>query len=367
MTTKKQESFMRWALALALEGQGKTSPNPIVGAVVVKKGRIVGEGYHRKAGAPHAEIHALKGAGKKAKGADLYVTLEPCAHTGRTPPCVGEIVAAGVRRVFVGTRDPNPKVHGRGIRWLKKSGVEVIEGVLEKSCVEINASYNKFIQTGIPFVTAKAALSLDGKIAALDKSSRWITNKQCREYVHKLRAEADAVMVGAGTARNDNPGLDVRLRNWSGYSPKAVVVDEKLALPRTLRIFKRPEGQLIVATTARSPLARRKRIESLGQKVIICRENPEGKVDIKSMLEELGGIGITSVLLEGGGRLFADFFKRRFIDRFVACISPKFVGGCGFDLFPGVAIGRIENAVGLTNVMIKTFGDNVVIEGEVVY
>ncbi|MFH0800031.1 MAG: bifunctional diaminohydroxyphosphoribosylaminopyrimidine deaminase/5-amino-6-(5-phosphoribosylamino)uracil reductase RibD, partial [Pseudomonadota bacterium] len=198
---------MRWAIALALEGMGRTSPNPMVGAVIVKSDRIVGEGYHRRAGTPHAEVHALRDAGRASRGAEMYVTLEPCAHEGRTPPCVPAIVEAGIRRVFVGSRDPNPLVDGRGIRALKKAGVAVVERVLEESCRELNEAYNKFIVSGVPFITAKVALSLDGKIATSSGDSRWITNEACRLYVHRLRGQVDAVMVGSGTVRRDDPRL----------------------------------------------------------------------------------------------------------------------------------------------------------------
>lgn len=354
---------MRWAIALALEGQGRTSPNPMVGAVIVKGGRIVGEGYHRRAGTPHAEIHALKEADRRAKGADMYVTLEPCPHEGRTPPCVPAIVAAGVRRVFIGARDPNPRVRGRGIRMLRKAGISVVEGILKDSCSHINEAYNKFITTGTPFVIAKVALSLDGKIATSKGDSRWITNEECRRFVHRLRGQVDAVLVGAGTARRDDPRLDARLADSGGARPKAVIVDEALSVPRSLKVFRRGRGETIVVTTPRAPLSGRRRIERMGHGVVVCRAAGDGRVVLSHMLKELGKMGIVSLLVEGGGRLFADFFRRGLVDRLVVCTAPKLIGGRGMDFLPGVGAPRIRDAIELDGVHIQTFGDNVVVEG----
>lgn len=355
---------MRWAIALALEAEGRTSPNPMVGCVVVKNNRIVGEGYHRRAGTAHAEVHALREAGRRARGADLYVTLEPCCYHGRTPPCVPAIVESGIRRVVVGTRDPNPRIDGRGIRLLKNAGVRVIEGVLEESCRALNESYNAFIVRGTPFVTAKVALSLDGKIATAAGEARWITNEECRRYVHLLRGGVDAVCVGGGTVRADDPRLTVRLKVWHGIHPRAVVVDEELKIPRNARLFRRRPGQLIAVTTERAPRAMRAFLERRGHRVIVCPAGSDGRVPLRRMLRELGKAGISSLLVEGGGKLFADFFRKKLVDRVVACIAPKFIGGAGRDFLPGVSIARIGKAIALRDVQVKTFGDNVVIEGK---
>lgn len=357
---------MRWAIALALEGLGRTSPNPMVGAVIVKNGKIVGEGYHRRAGSPHAEINALKNAGKNAKGADMYVTLEPCVHYGRTPPCVDAIVKAGIRCVYAGTKDPNPIINGRGIRALKESGVRVVPGVLEESCVKINESYNKFIVSGVPFVTLKVALSLDGKIATSEGDSKWITNEECRLYVHRLRSEVDAVMIGSGTAKRDNPRLDVRLGYIHGICPKAVVVDASLSCPRTLRLFKRARGGTVILTTNRGSLQTKKFLERRGHTVVTCRSTSEGRVFLPHALLKLGSLGFTSVLLEGGGELFADFLRRGLVDKVVVCIAPKLIGGSGREFLPGFSIKKIRNAMTLEGVQIHNFGDNVVVEGSVV-
>ena len=355
---------MRWAIALALEGSYRTAPNPMVGAVVVKRDRVVGEGYHRRAGTPHAEIHALRQAGRKAQGADMYVTLEPCCHEGRTPPCIEAIVKAGVSRVFIGTRDLNPLVNGRGVRALKRSRVKVVEGVLKESCRKINEAYNKFIVSGMPFVTAKVALTLDGKLATASGDSRWITNGQTREHVHKLRTRVDAVVVGGGTVRRDDPRLTVRLGGFSGVQPKAVMVDERLGIPRSSRLIRRRKGELITVTTDAAPTARRRWIERSGHKVIICRCQRNGRVHLTHMLQELGSLGITSILLEGGGELFADFFRQGLVDHVVVYVAPKLIGGAGKDLLPGISIRWMKDAESLKDVRVQIFGDNVLFEGD---
>lgn len=363
MKNSIHESHMRWAIALALEGAGKTSPNPMVGAVIVKGGRIVGEGYHHMAGTPHAEIHALRGAGRRARGADMYVTMEPCCHDGRTPPCVDAIVEAGVKRVYIGTRDPNPIVDGRGIRQIEGAGIRVEVGILEESCRAINEVFNKFIVSGVPHVTAKVAVSLDGKIATPSGDSKWITNAECRKYVHRLRGMVDAVVIGGGTSRKDNPRLDVRLGEWRGIQPRAVIIDETLNLPRNLHVLKRRRGHGIFVTTSRSPVSRRRWIEGKGHEVILCRATSDGRVFLPHMLRELGRRDISSVLVEGGGRVFADFMKRKLIDRLVVCLAPKLIGGDGLDFLPGISVDRIKDAFELRETNIRIFGDNVVVEG----
>lgn len=363
MVTEKQRSHMRWAIALALEGAGCTAPNPLVGAVIVKGDRVVGEGYHRKAGTPHAEIHALRQAGRRAHGADMYVTLEPCCHEGRTPPCIDAIVEAGVSRVFIGTRDLNPQVNGRGVRALKRSGIRVVEGVLEESCRRINEAYNKFIISGLPFVTAKVGLSLDGKLATASGDSRWITNGQARNHVHKLRRRVDAVMVGGGTVRRDDPRLTVRSGGLSGMQPKAVVVDEVLGIPRSSRLVKRCKGELIAVTTDAAPIRKRRWLERLGHRVVICRRQRNGRVNLSHMLRELASLGLTSILLEGGGELFADFFRQGLVDRVVTYVAPKLVGGAGMDFLPGISIKGMRDAKRLKDVRVQFLGDNVLIEG----
>jgi len=360
---KTDETFMRRALELAVKGQGRTSPNPVVGAVIVKSGKIVGEGYHKRAGDAHAEIVALRKAGSKARGADLYITLEPCCHYGRTPPCCDAIIKSGIKRVIVGLRDPNPLVSGRGIGILKNHKISVSEGVLKMECEKNNRSYLKWIVSGVPYVTLKVALSLDGKIATKSGDSKWITNESCRRYVHELRDKADAILVGAKTAIRDNPKLTVR---FPGLAPKgklAVVLDEKLRLPFKSELFGRKRSGLIVATTLRAPKSRIREFEKRGHKVLMCRSTSEGYVFLPHLLEQLGSSGVTSVLVEGGGEVYSDFLKRGLVDRIVACIAPKVIGREGKEWLPGIAINNLKSVFQLHDVNVKVFGDNVVVEG----
>ena len=354
---------MRRALELAVKGRGRTSPNPMVGAVIVKGGRIVGEGFHRRAGSAHAEINALRRAGSRARGADLYVTLEPCCHEGRTPPCVDAISAAGVKRVFVGTRDPNPLVNGRGMRALRASGVEVKIGLLGSECRVLGRAYEKFVTAGRPFVTAKAAVTLDGKIAAAGGESRWISNAKARRYVHELRRSSDAVMVGVGTALADDPSLTVRLPGRSEQRTTAIVVDSLLRVPDGLKLMKRGPGELIVLTTTAAPAQRAKALKGMGHEVIAVDPTEDGRVDMAKALAALGELGICSVLVEGGGQLMSDLVSKRLIDRIAVCVAPKFLGGGGADLFPDLSVEGMDAAVELKDVSLKLFGDNVIVEG----
>jgi len=356
---------MRWAIALALEGQGRTSPNPMVGAVVVLNDEIIAEGFHRRVGGAHAEVNALKGAGSRARGADIYVTLEPCSYHGRTPPCVDAIIAAGIARVFIGTRDPNPRVNGSGIALLKKVGIEVVEGVLEKSCHDINEAYNKYIVTGLPFIRAKVAMSLDGKLATHTGDSRWITNSESREHVHRMRSSVDAVMIGGGTVRRDDPRLTVRLGVPRRIQPRAIIVDGTLNIPRNSKLLQRAKGSLIFVTTDRAPKSRVKWLEKGGSEVIICRALQNGRVSIPDMMKSLAAIGITSILAEGGAKLHAALFSGGFVDGIMAYISPKIIGGDGIDFLPGVKIKTMKDVTELKNVQIHTFGNDVLIEGDI--
>jgi diaminohydroxyphosphoribosylaminopyrimidine deaminase / 5-amino-6-(5-phosphoribosylamino)uracil reductase len=364
MITKRQESHMRWAIALALEGQGRTSPNPMVGALVVRDDEVIGEGFHRMVGGAHAEVNALSQAGEKARCADLYVTLEPCCHHGRTPPCVDAIIAAGIARVFIGARDPNPVVNGRGINILRKAGIEVVDGVLDESCRDINEAYNKFIVSGLPFVTAKVALSLDGKLATCTGDSRWITNAESRKHVHGMRSSVDAVMIGGGTVRRDDPMLTVRLGVPKRVQPRAIIVDGTLNIPRASKLLRRKKGNLIFVTTKRAPASRVKWLEEEGHEVIICRSERGDRVHIPRMMEELASLGITSILAEGGAKLHAGLFKSGLVDRVMAYIAPKIIGGEGLDFLPGVRNKTMKDITELKNVQIHTFGNDVLIEGD---
>lgn len=355
------ERYMRIALELAKGAVGQTSPNPAVGCVLVRDGRIVGLGAHLKAGEPHAEVHALRMAGDAARGATAYVTLEPCSHHGRTPPCADALIAAGVRRVVVGTVDPNPLVAGRGIARLREAGIDVTVGVLEAACRRLNETFNKYIIHRVPFVTVKTASTLDGKIATRTGHSRWITSPAARRYVHELRRRSDAVLVGVGTVIADDPQLTVRLPE-GGENPVRVVLDSRLRLPLTARVLTDGEAPTWVVTTARAPAERRRAIAERGAEVLVAGDGE--RVSIPALLSLLGARGIASLLVEGGGEVNASFFAARAVDKVVAFIAPKIVGGREAPTpVGGEGAAVMDEAVSLRDVEVTTIGPDVVITG----
>ena len=290
--------YMKRALALAKRGVGRTSPNPAVGCVIVRDGAIVGSGWHKKAGTPHAEVHALQMAGDLARGAQVYVTLEPCCHTGKTPPCSQALIRAGVSRVVIGMGDPNPRVSGGGITELRAAGIDITCGVLEEQCRQINLPFIKQITTGLPYVTYKCAMTLDGKIATCTGASRWISGEESRTYVHRMRARSDAVMVGVDTVIADDPELTVR--HVRGHNPLRVVVDSRLRTPESVRVLTDTKAAgTLIATVESNPRVHLRYLKQ-GAIVLACRED-HGRVSMEDLLFKLGGMGIQSVLLEGGG------------------------------------------------------------------
>lgn len=345
-----ERPFLRRALQLARRGLGRTSPNPAVGAVLVRDGQVVGEGYHRRAGEPHAEAVALARAGNLALGATLYVTLEPCAHFGRTPPCADAIIRAGVRRVVACTVDPNPRVNGRGFARLREAGVEVaLAGPEEQGQArELNAAYEKFITTGLPYVTLKAAMSLDGKIATPSGDSRWITSEQARALGQRLRARSDAVMVGIGTVLADDPLLTVRRRGRpAARQPLRVVVDSLARTPPTASLFTSP-GPVLVAATTRAPAERVEKLRERGADVLLTPPGPDGRVNLLQLLAELGRREVVSVLVEGGGTLHAALLEADLAERMVVFIAPKILGGARAPTpVEGAGAGSVAGARGL--------------------
>jgi diaminohydroxyphosphoribosylaminopyrimidine deaminase/5-amino-6-(5-phosphoribosylamino)uracil reductase len=351
------ERFMRLALREAARGLGRTSPNPAVGAILVRGGRVIARGHHAQAGGPHAEVVALRAAGERAAGADLYTTLEPCDHWGKTPPCSIAIVQAGVRRVFVGSRDPNPVVNGRGLARLRRAGVEVVTDVLRAECDRLGAPWFHFIRTGRPYVTLKAAVTLDGRIATRTGDSRWVTGPAARAEVHRLRDRVDAVLVGAGTARADDPLLTTRLPRGRGHDPVRVVLDTRLTLPRALRLF-HPESKaptLVATTVARSPPL------GPGVEALRCRARG-GRVDLGDLLRKLAARGITHLLVEGGGEVHAAFLAAGLVDRVVLFVAPKILGG-GVAWLDGPGPPLMKDALALEDVAIERAGDDVVVTG----
>jgi diaminohydroxyphosphoribosylaminopyrimidine deaminase/5-amino-6-(5-phosphoribosylamino)uracil reductase len=360
--------YMERALSLARLALGSSSPNPAVGAVIAKDGVVIGEGYTQPPGSAHAEVVALKQAGERSRGATMYVTLEPCCHFGRTPPCTQAIIKGSISEVHIATLDPNPLVCGRGKAALDAAGIRTRLGERGEEASELNEAYIKFITTGLPFVTAKFAMSLDGKIATRTGDSRWISGEDSREYVHQLRRAADAIMVGVNTVLADNPRLTARDRLEHGgeiRNPIRVIVDSKARTPPTAQAFKQP-GKIIVATTPLAPTARIKKLKEAGAEVLeLPSFSPdEGMVELGELLKELGRREITSVLVEGGGTLLGSLFEGGMVDKVIAFIAPVIIGGAEARLaVGGGGAERITDALRLSHVKVERFGDDVMMCG----
>ncbi len=358
--------YMDRALDLARKGEGRTRPNPAVGAVIVAGGQLVGEGYHPEAGQPHAEIFALRQAGDLARGADLYVTLEPCSHQGRTGPCADAVIAAGIARVFVGTGDPNPQVCGRGIARLRAAGIEVQVGLREAECRRLIAPFARHVTTGLPLVTLKSAVSLDGKTATVTGDSQWISGPASRLHVHRVRDRVDAILVGIGTVLQDDPRLTTRLPE-GGRSPLRVVVDSCLRIPETAKLVKGlAEAATLIATTSRASSEKVERLRRQGVEILVA-DGPDGRVDLAQLLLQLGQRGIQHLLLEGGAGLNNAMLQAGLIDRVMVFVAPKLVGGDdGFGIFAGAGVRCLGEALTLADVRSCRFDDDILIEGEVV-
>ena len=353
------ERMMLRALALARRGAGKTSPNPAVGCVIVRDGAIVGQGGHRKAGTPHAEVHALRQAGERARGADVYVTLEPCSHFGKTPPCADALIAAGVASVFVGMIDPNPKVSGRGVAKLEDAGITVLSGMCEDQCREINLPFIRHVTSGMPFVTMKSAMTLDGKTATSNGDSKWISSEASRRLVHRLRSRADAVMTGIGTLLADDPQLTVRM--VKGKQPLRVVIDPRLETPVDCALMEDASAIPVIIATASSDDSKSALLAAKGAEVLTCRD-AGGRVDLKGLLRLLGSRGIQSILLEAGERLCGEMQRLGLIDRYILFIAPKLLGGEGKGLFAGTAVDWMQDAARVTiRKVARSGGDMLVI------
>ncbi len=355
---------MRRALELAGKAVGRTSPNPMVGAVIVKNGRVIAEGYHKKAGRPHGEIEALRKAGKRSKGAQLFVNLEPCCHHGRTPPCTDAIIESGLREVYIGMRDPNPQVAGKGIRQLKRAGIAVHTGILKQECQRLNEVFVKYIQTGMPFVTLKSALSLDGKIATSTGESQWITGPEAREQVHRMRDRVDAVLVGAGTVLKDNPRLTTRLKKGTGCNPARVILDAKAEIPLKARVFHHAKrDRVIYITTNKAPYTRVRKLVKRGIEVHGFYAN-SNHIPLIKLNKILGEEGITSVLLEGGSGVNASALKDGIVDKAVLFLAPLIIGG---DSAPGVVGGpgikSLKRALNIKNLTVTPVGADWMVEG----
>ncbi|HJV47345.1 MAG TPA: bifunctional diaminohydroxyphosphoribosylaminopyrimidine deaminase/5-amino-6-(5-phosphoribosylamino)uracil reductase RibD [Bacillota bacterium] len=355
------EFYMDLALKLARSGYGQAQPNPMVGAVIVKDGEIVGMGAHLKAGEPHAEVHAFAMAKEKAQGATLYVTLEPCSHFGRTPPCAEAVIRSGISKVVIATLDPNPLVAGRGKRMLEEAGIEVLVGVRADESRQLNEIFNCFITTKKPFVTIKTASTLDGKIATVTGSSRWITSGEAREQVHHLRNVYQAILVGVNTVIEDNPELTTRLPD-GGRNPIRVILDSKLRTPMDAKVIIDRQAPTWIYTTFDAPEARKEELEQQGIKVIpVCKGS---RVEIPAVLSHLGEQGISSLLVEGGSQVNGAFLTAKAINKVICYLSPKLVGGLGAPTpYGGIGVQEMNQAVQITNFTVTQVGRDVCIEG----
>ena len=358
MTGLTDEHYMRRALRLARKGEGKTSPNPLVGAVIVRDGRIIGEGCHHRCGENHAEINAIESATETVAGATFYVTLEPCSHQGRTPPCIDALLACRPGRMVVGTTDPNPLVSGRGIAILRQSGIETRVGVLVEACREINEVFFKYIRTGLPFVTLKFAQTLDGRIATASGDSRWISSEPARKYAHRLRSLHDAILVGADTILNDDPELTCRLVR--GKNPLRIVCDSRLRLPLSARVFA-DGGKTMLAATRSAPAERRKAFAQGGVEVLEIAGDRAGRVDLRELLRELGRREISSLLVEGGAAVITAFLKENLADRLLVILSPR-IAGAGINSVGDLGVRRMDDALRVSLRRVIRRGDDLILD-----
>jgi diaminohydroxyphosphoribosylaminopyrimidine deaminase/5-amino-6-(5-phosphoribosylamino)uracil reductase len=393
------ERWMKRALRLAARGAGRTSPNPMVGAVIVAGGRLVGEGHHKQVGGPHAEVWALRQAGDAARGATIYVTLEPCSHYGRTPPCTDAIIAAGIGKVVAALLDPSPKVNGRGVQLLRDAGIEVEVGVLEQEARELNAAYLKHTTTGLPLVSLKAAMSLDGKIATRTGESKWITGERARKFGHKLRAAHDAVMVGIGTVLTDDPRLTARVgrrlreacaggvherRPQAGRSPLRLVVDSAGRTPPGAAVVTADARPPVIAVTASAPQERVDALRQAGAEVWVLpamgagfvkpalagftnpAPNVGGRVDLAALMRRLGEEQVQSLLIEGGGTLASAALAAGLVDRVYFLLAPLIIGGAAAPTaVDGEGVARLSETWRITNMRVRRIGEDLLITGDV--
>jgi diaminohydroxyphosphoribosylaminopyrimidine deaminase/5-amino-6-(5-phosphoribosylamino)uracil reductase len=364
---KQEQKYIKMVMKLAEKGRGRVSPNPLVGALVVKGDRIVGQGYHARYGDQHAETKALQEAGTAAKGATIYINLEPCCHHGQTPPCVDEIIKAGISKAVISVKDPNPIVNGKSIKILKDKGIEVKTGILEKTALKLNEYFFKYITTSTPFVILKSGMSLDGKVATKTGESRWVTSEASREYVHQLRNQIDATLVGIETILRDNPRLTTRLKNGKGRDPIRVVIDSLLRIPIRMRIFtQESDAGNIIITTFNAPIDRIKKIESAGAKVLFVKPKGRNRVDMQSMVKELGKLQISSLLIEGGPGINASAIQEGIVDKVIMFIAPIIIGGkLAPSAIQGEGIARLEEALRIHDIKTKRLGNDLMVEGYV--
>lgn len=358
------ERYMRMAIDLAQNAIGRTSPNPLVGAVIVKDNRVVGCGWHRKAGTPHAEVHALAMAAELAKGATIYVSLEPCSHYGRTPPCCDAVIKAGIKRAVVAMTDTNPKVSGRGIKKMQAAGIDVKVGVLADEARKLNEVFFKWIEKKQPFITIKSAMTLDGKIASCDGQSKWITSEKSREYGYKLRDINDAILVGINTVICDDPSLTARLPE-GGKNPIRVIVDSSARIPLTSKLLNDGAAPVIIAATQKANQDKIKKLEAKGAQVLIVEETEEGHVSLPILFSKLALQDVCSVLVEGGAQIVGSIVKEHLADKAYFFIAPKLIGGeKAKNAVTGAGIKNLNDAVQLTDISAEILeGGDILVKG----
>lgn len=359
--------FMKMALDLAEKGRGFTSPNPIVGAVIVKDGMVVGRGYHEAAGKAHAEVNAIDDAKMNAKGAVLYVTLEPCNHFGKTPPCTEKIIKAGIKRVVSAMKDPNPNVKGNGAVYLRDKGIEVEIGICENEAKRQNEVFIKYIKQKRPYVIVKCASTLDGRIATKTGDSKWVTCEESRQFVHRLRHFSDAVMVGIDTVKRDDPKLTSRIDGFKSLDPARVILDSRLSIPEDAFVLQQhSDSDTIIVTSDsgsdKARLQKKRRLETKGIKFI---ESPTrgNLIDLEPLMDILGSMGISSLLIEGGSRVISSAFSAGIVDKIFFFFAPKILGGDGVPICSGPGPALMGGCIPVKEVEIKRFGSDILIEG----
>ncbi len=365
MNIKKDIAFLEMAYGLAEKAKGWTSPNPYVGAVIVKGHMILGTGYHEKPGRLHAEIIALQKAGCLAYNGTAYISLEPCVHWGRTPPCVDSLIQAGLKRVVVSALDPNPLVYTKGVKRMKQAGIDVSVGLLQEKNTQLNEAYNKYIQKKIPFVTAKVAVSADGKMATKNFDSKWITSRMTREYVHLLRGEHQALMVGTHTLLRDDPLLTVRHPSWRGKQMIRIILDSKLRFPLQAKILNTlNRGSILVFTHQPSSSRKAESLQRKGVQIVSLEGAPSRRIDLKKVLLWLGKNEISSVLVEGGSLLLTSLLEKNLVDKIYITLSPKLIGGeKAPSFFEGKGISSLSQALCLKNTHCFAIGKDIILEG----
>jgi len=356
--------FMQMALELARKGEGFTSPNPMVGAVVVKNGRVVGSGYHQMVGGPHAEVNALDAAGKLADGATLYVTLEPCNHTGRTPPCTRKIVETGIKRVVLAMIDPNEDVAGGGADFLERQGIRVTTGICREQSRRLNEAFIKFVRTRRPFTIAKCAATLDGRIATRSGDSKWVTGEKSREYVHRLRHAADGILVGINTVRADNPSLTTRLPEGRGKDPVRIILDTHLAISPKARLLRQESSADTIIVVGEGVSQDKQAAFGKDGTRVIQLKLQNGLIDMNALMDRLGEMGICSLLIEGGGRVLASALSAGIVDKVAFFYAPKILGGDdGIPICSGPGPELMSQSIPLNQINIQRFDDDIMIEG----